>query len=151
MAGARFVLLLICLLPSLLFPADWDILQSLKPGQRVEVARKQGETENGAFRSVAGDSLTLRTKQREITIPRAEVARVIKRGSGRAKWYGLAAGAAAGAITGAAAGARLANESAGDIDVKAAATGVLAVGGGLIGLAIGTTLDARHTTIYESK
>jgi hypothetical protein len=144
------------LLPALLLSADqdrrdWQALQHLKAGQRVEVSRKQGQAENGALASVTDESLTLRTKQSDVTIARADVARVIRRGSGRAKWYGLAAGAAAGAVTGAAAGTRLANESGGDFDVKGVTSGVVAVAGGLIGLAIGASLDARRTTIYESK
>lgn len=129
----------------------WQNLHLLKPGQTVEIFRRQGEPIKGRFASAGDDSVTVRAGSQAVVVSKADVVRVVRRGSGRARWYGMGAGAAAGAVIGAAAGARLANESAGDIDLKAAAAGVLAGAGALIGLLVGSALDARHSTIYETR
>jgi hypothetical protein len=112
------------------------------------VYRKVDNPISGVIVSVSADSVTVVSKIRNLSIARADVARVVTRRSGHWKWIGLGVGAGAGAGVGAAIGARLANESAGDIDIKAASTAALAVAGGLIGLGIGAALDSRHSTVY---
>jgi hypothetical protein len=130
--------------------ASWQNVQALDRGVRVEVSRKTGDTLRGTLGSVSPDSLTILVKQQETAVPRADVLRVVKKRQGHAKWIGLGIGAGAGAGVGAALGARLANESAGDIDVKALSIAAVAAAGALIGLAIGAGLDSRHSTVYIS-
>ena len=128
--------------------ASWQNVQALTAGTRVELSRKSGERVSGSLRSATADSVVLTAKQQEVSIPRAEVSRIVVKSKGRGKWIGLAIGAGAGAGTGAAIGTRLANESAGDINLKALSTAVVAAAGALIGLAVGATLDGKHSTVY---
>src|SRR5947209_11988655 len=100
--------------------ASWQDVQGLAHGSKVEVARKSGAPVSGTVGTVSADSIGVLTKQQEVAVSRAEVSRVIVGRKGHAKWYGLAIGAGAGAGVGTAVGARLANESAGEIDIKAA-------------------------------
>jgi len=127
---------------------SWQNVQALTPGARIELSRKSGEKVSGSLRSATPDSIVLTGKQQDLSIPRTEVSRIVVKSKGRGKWIGLAIGAGAGAGTGAAIGTRLANESAGDINLKALSTAVVAAAGALIGLAVGATLDARHQTVY---
>jgi hypothetical protein len=140
----------IALLASQLCAASWQDVQALAHGAKVEVTRKTGPPVSGSVGTVSADSISVVTKQQEVSVPRADISRVIARRKGRAKWIGLTIGAGAGAGIGAAVGARLANESAGDIDIKAASVAGVAAAGALIGLAIGATLDSRHSTIYSA-
>jgi hypothetical protein len=146
MRKALVFVLLACQLCS----ASWQDVQALAQGAKVEVSRKTGGPVSGTVGTVSADSISVVTKQQEVSVPRADVSRIVASRRGHAKWIGLAIGAGAGAGTGAAVGARLANESAGDIDIKTGATAGLAVVGALIGLAIGSTLDSRHSTIYTA-
>lgn len=147
------LVLLISLLPGIASArhgaSSWESLNALKPGAQIEVLRTTGPALRGKFTSLTPDSIDVQTDRQQIAVPRADVTRVRAKGRRKAKWYGLAIGAGAGAGTGAALGERLANESAGDIDIKAASTAAVAVAGALIGFGIGAALDLRHSTIYE--
>jgi hypothetical protein len=142
--------LALVLLGCQLCAASWQDVQSLAHGAKIDVTRKSGSPVSGTVGSVSADSINVVTKQQDVAVPRSDISRIVVRGRGRAKWIGLAVGAGAGAGTGAAVGARLANESAGDIDIRAAATAAVVAAGALIGLAIGATLDVRHSTIYTA-
>jgi hypothetical protein len=148
------VILAMGLLPGEVFgrerdTASWQNVQALSQGARIEVYRKAGDPVSGALSSVSPEAIVIVAKRQDVSVGRADVTRVVARHSGHAKWIGLGVGAGAGAGIGAAIGARLANESAGDINIKAASTAVVAAGGALIGLAIGASLDLRHSTVYR--
>jgi len=128
--------------------SDWESLRALQQGAPVGIVRKGGETVNGKFTGFTADAISVQTKKQAVSVPRAEVARVRRNSKGRGKWIGLGIGAGAGAGAGAALGTRLANESAGDINLKGVSTAVVAAAGALIGLGIGAALDSRHSTIY---
>ncbi len=84
---------------------EWQNLQQLQPGDRIEVILKSKAKHAGTFVMLADDAITLRTTRGEKGFPRNDVARVSRVGSarrGRAALIGLAAGAAAGAAFGAA-------------------------------------------------
>ncbi|MES1257850.1 MAG: hypothetical protein ABUS51_05455 [Acidobacteriota bacterium] len=153
--GSVVLMLAISLLPGMAVARDegssWESLNILKPGAPIEVFRKAGDPVRGTFTTLTPESVGVRTKQQEIAVPRADVARVRTKRKRRAKWIGLAIGAGAGAGTGSALGARLANESAGDIDVRSLSIATVAVAGALIGLGIGAALDSRHATIYTAR
>ena len=131
--------------------SSWESLNALSAGARIEVVRRGADAVSGKFTVLTADSIGVQMKARQIAVPRADVLRVRLRRKGRGKWIGLAIGAGAGAGTGAGLGTRLANESAGDINIRAASTVGVAAAGALIGLAIGATLDGRNSTIYSVK
>ena len=133
------VILAIGLLPAEVLAQEgdtgsWGRVQALAQGARIEVFRKGGAGVSGTVSSVSPEAIVILTKKQQVSVARTEVTRVVTHHSGRAKWIGLAIGAGAGAGIGAAIGARLANESAGDINIKAASTAAVAAGGALIGL-----------------
>ena len=130
---------------------NWQNLQKLTAGQSVEVAKAGGVPIKGDFVSFADQSITVRRKQ-NITLARAEVARVKVRPPGGRKWIwiGSLVGGGAGAGIGAGIGEHLATESGGDYrGLKPAITGVSAGIGALTGAVIGSFVAGRHTTIYQ--
>lgn len=135
-------------------PASWKNLEQLQPGQPLRVNRVNNPSIKGALISVSADSLRLRTDHNELAIPRAEVVRVQRQsGSGhKAIWLGLAIGAGAGAGIGAGVAQGVSGTSGGDFaNLKPAITGALTAVGALVGLAIGFTVDNRHSTVYKAK
>lgn len=129
---------------------QWTEVASVPAGRHVLVTKKSGGSVRGEFVRATDDAVAVRAKQGEVSVARADVSRVELPREGHAKWWGLGIGAAAGAGIGGAAGERLANESAGDINIKAVAIAVSAAVGALIGLAIGAMLDTRHATVYRA-
>lgn len=132
--------------------STWQNLAGLRDGQRVEVLTRNSESFKGAYVRFSEESLTLRIKNNDTAIPRADVRRVRLRKGYKSLWIGLGAGAGAGALVGAAAGARLGNDSGGDFaNLKPAITGAMAGVCGLIGLAIGWAVRSHPTTVYEMR
>ncbi len=129
--------------------SSWQNLSSLRSNQPIEVLKTSRESLNGEFVRFADDSISLRVKQQDVSVPRAEVARVRTRSKGhKAIWIGTAVGAGAGLAIGAAAGTKLATESGGDFaNLK---TGIT-VGFGAIGALIGAGFGSLtgHKTIYK--
>ena len=132
----------------------WQNLRQLTAGQEIEVTKAKGSPVRGTFIAFADESISVREKQQEIAIPRADVSRVRLRPPGRGKytWIGAAVGAGAGAGVGAGIGESLANQSGGDFrNLKPAIIGLSAGLGALVGLAVGSALGSRHTTIYRAR
>jgi hypothetical protein len=132
---------------------SWQNLQRLAAGQEIEVTKTDGKPVRGAFIGFADQSISVRQKQQEIAIPRAEVSRVRLRTTGsRYPWIGAAIGAGAGAGVGAGIGEGVAKQSGGDFsNLKPAIIGVSAGLGALAGAVIGSLIEGRHTTIYVAK
>lgn len=147
------------LVPTLMAAGDgsvtsWQNLGQLAAGQKIEVAKTKNGPLRGTFVSFSDQSITLREKQQETAIPRADVSRVrlLPAKRGRYALIGAAIGAGAGAGAGAGIGESVANESGGDFrNLKPAIIGVTAGLGALIGLVIGSAAAGRHTTIYSAK
>lgn len=145
--------------PALMLAKDsnvtsWQNLKQLAAGQEIEVTKTEGRPVRGAFLGFVDQSISLREKQQEIAIPRADVARVQLRPAkrGRYLWIGAAVGAGAGAGVGLGIGEGVANESGGDFrNLKPAITGVSAGLGALVGAVIGSTIGGRHATIYMAR
>ncbi len=132
----------------------WQNLRQLSAGQEIEVTKTKGSTVRGTFVAFTDESISVREKQQETAVPRAEVSRVQLRpaGRGKCKWIGLAIGAGAGAGVGAGLGESLSNRSGGDFkNLKPAIIGLSAGIGALVGLVVGSALGGRHTTIYRAK
>ena len=135
-------------------PTSWQNLQQLATGQKIEVIKTKNGPVRGTFISFADQSITLREKQQEIAIPRADVSRVrlLPAKRGRYRWIGAAVGAGAGAGAGAGIGEGVANESGGDFrNLKPAIIGVTAGLGALVGAIVGYALGGRRTTIYSAR
>lgn len=157
--GIAGIVAIALLEPALMLAKDgnltsWQNLKQLAAGQEIEITKTQGKPVRGAFIGFADQSISLREKQQEIAIPRADVARVQLRPAkrGRYLWIGAAVGAGAGAGVGLGIGESVANESGGDFkNLKPAITAVSAGLGALVGAVIGSTLCGRHTTIYIAR
>ena len=133
---------------------SWQNLKQLAAGQEIEVAKTKGSSVRGTFIGFVDEAISVREKQQEIVIPRADVSRVRLRPakSARYMWIGAAVGAGAGAGVGVGIGESVANESGGDFkNLKPAITGVSAGLGALVGAVIGSVVGGRHTTIYIAK
>ena len=133
---------------------SWQNLRQLAAGQEIEVTKTKERPVRGTFIRFADQSISLREKQQEIEIPRADVSRVRSRSAkrGRYTWIGAAVGAGAGAGAGAGIGESVANQSGGDFrNLKPAIIGVSAGIGALIGAVIGSAMGGRHTTIYSAR
>ena len=77
--------------------SDWQSLDQLQPGDRIEIVLKSNAKHHGTFAMLADDAITLRAAKGESGFVRAEVARISRVGSarrGRAALIGLALGAA---------------------------------------------------------
>ena len=132
----------------------WQNLRQLTAGQEIEVMKTKGGPVRGTFIGFADESISVREKQQETAVPRAEVSRVRLRPATRGRYtlIGAAVGAGAGAGLGAGIGESLSNQSGGDFrNLKPAIIGVLAGLGALVGLVVGSALGSRHTTIYRAK
>lgn len=135
-------------------PTSWQNLQQLATGQKIEVIKTKNGPVRGTFISFADQSITLREKQQEIAISRADVSRVRLLPAKRRRYalIGAAVGAGAGAGAGAGIGASVANESGGDFkNLKPAIIAVTAGLGALIGAVVGSVAGGRHTTIYSAR
>lgn len=110
------------LLSSLLLPAgsakdhpenDWENLQRLKPGQKIEIIDAKLKSRKGGFVSFDAAGLTLAAESGSVTVPRQDVFRVSlheKSKRLRNAAIGAAIGAAAGLAIGAPLDYRFSNE-----------------------------------------
>jgi hypothetical protein len=128
--------------------SDWGNLHQLSPGESIVVTRKSGDSLKGVFISVKDESLTLGTKNNEVAVPKADVARVRK---GAHRGSATLIGAVVGAGGGAGLGAGLtAGNSRGFVGGRPAVIGGFAVLGVLAGALIGLGLGSRHATVYRA-
>jgi len=77
--------------------SQWDNLQKLKPGQKIEIVELGKIKRKGIFKQMSQDEITLEVKQHIVTIPRDDVRRVtLKRSRTPGILIGLGIGAAIG-------------------------------------------------------
>ena len=130
---------------------SWQNLQQLGAGQEIEVTRTNGEEVRGSFVAFADQSISLRGKQKDITIAQTDVSRVQLRPAGHRRhggWIGAGIGAGAGAGVGAGIAASVATDFS---VLRPVFIGTGAAVGALVGAAIGSLIGGRHTTIYAAK
>ena len=132
---------------------DWENLRSLRAGERVWVRYREGNAirdRKAAASAWAPESFTVRYKDRDIAIARADLRKVsVYAGKSRAK------GAGYGALTGAAAGAAIYGVLAltsDDLDVSPALIiGAAALFFGGVGSAVGLAIGAAKTqAVYQA-
>jgi hypothetical protein len=130
----------------------WENLRQLTAVQEIEVTTRDHKSVQGSFLALSDQSISLRRKQKEITIPRPDVVRVrLHSSSGRTHMLiGAAIGGGAGAGVGAGIGESVSNGSGLDFNnLKPAIIGVCAGVGALVGLLIGSVVGGRHTIVYS--
>ena len=84
-------------------PDDWARLGNLKARQKIEVSLTNLAKHKGKFLAWTEETITLRVKKRELTIPRAEVHRIWVFGGRKIRWgagIGFLVGIAASPIIG---------------------------------------------------
>ncbi|MEP7364552.1 MAG: hypothetical protein ABI972_14950 [Acidobacteriota bacterium] len=133
---------------------DWQNLQALRPGERVWIIYRDGNSTRHRTATAASwteSALTIRHKRSEVVISRADLVKVSTyAGKSRAK------GAAMGALIGAAAGATFFGVAAATDDFFNDSIALVAAGGAIlfggvgavVGLAAGST---KTQTIYQVK
>jgi hypothetical protein len=78
---------------------SWDNLRQLRAGEKIEVVDAKMKSYTGEFATYTPEAISLRGRGRDLTVARAEVASVKRRGEshrGRNILLGAAIGAAAG-------------------------------------------------------
>ena len=76
---------------------QWENLQRLKPGQKVQVVDSAAISRKGLFKEVSQDQIVIEVKDQTVTIPRIDVSRVVLQKSKTPfVLLGLAAGAGIG-------------------------------------------------------
>jgi len=127
--------------------ADWDAVERISPGQRIEVLTRNKERSRAEFLLANGDALVVRDKSGQRSIARAEIRQVRVADPSRRLRNGLIAtaiGAGAGVAIGAAICPHCPNEGHG---YKFAGVG-LAIGAGFGALRF---LPTPYRTIYNVK
>ncbi len=84
--------------------SDWNNLQRLRIGDKVELVQMNLSKHKGTVLAWTEEVISLRIKGQDVTIPREDVYRVTwlsKSHRARNAWIGMALGAAAGAVIGA--------------------------------------------------
>ena len=128
--------------------SDWNNLQRLRIGDKVELVRMNLSEQKGTVLAWTEEAISLRLKNQEVTIPREEVYRVTwlsKSKRGRNALIGLVVGAVVGAVL-----VATIRDDLGADDPTAAATAVapsLIFGG--IGAGIGAAFPS-HPTLYRA-
>ena len=133
---------------------SWENLRQLVAWQAVEVRESNGKVERGSFVSFTDRSVTIRTGQQNLVMPRPQVSqiRLRPRNLGRNTWIGAGIGAAAGLGIGAGIGAGLSHESGGDFtNLQPVVIGVAGGVGALVGAVVASTLGNRHATVYRAR
>jgi hypothetical protein len=88
--------------------SDWNNLQQLRVGDKVEVVRTDLSKHKGTFLSFSDEAISLRVKKQEVGVQREDVFRVSLRGRPKRSTSALV-GAAIGALAGVGVGALAAN------------------------------------------
>jgi hypothetical protein len=128
---------------------SWENLQQLRPGQKIEVVDMQLKSRQGTFASYSAEAISLRVKNNEVTVPRADVLRVSSReDSKRARnmLIGLAIGAGVGVAIGAAMDARV-NYETGECCMGVAFLAPIGAGAGF---GLGAAFPG-YRTVYRAK
>ncbi len=128
--------------------SQWTSLESLRPGDRVGVIQANQKRIEGRFQSVSNSQITLDTGG-SVSIAKADVVRVYRRGLSRRKkiLIGAAAGLAAGAII--AAGLAQGSNHEGFFSYGGS-TALSVAGGAGAGAGIGALTGSGYKTIYRA-
>lgn len=81
-------------------PSDWAAVEALTPRTRVVVDRHEGAPVPGAVRAVSARAIDVDTNAAAVTVPRAEVSRVLRLSGSNRRVEGAARGALIGGAVG---------------------------------------------------
>jgi len=134
--------------------SDWNNLQQLRVGQKIEVVDTNLKKHKGTFLSFSDEAISLRVKKQEVAVQREDVFRVsLRKKSKRLRnaLIGMAIGAGAGV-------------AAAEISIRASEPGffserdfwqvpyvVLVSAGIAVGAGVGATFPPGYQTIYRAK
>ena len=82
---------------------SWENLKQLRVGEKIQVVQMNIKSFQGTFAGFSEEAISLRVKQSEVAVPRADVLRVSSLDRGKRKrniLLGLAIGAGAGMLAG---------------------------------------------------
>lgn len=129
----------------------WSNLDSITPGQPLEVREVLGKSVRGNYAGHAGEAIDLNVNQRAVSIARVQISEIrLRTRTQKAMWIGFGLGAAAGVAVGAGIGSRF--EKSGDFSNATLVTAAIFAGvGAVVGLGVASTLAHRHTLVYRSK
>ena len=134
--------------------SDWNNLQQLRVGDKVEVVRTDLSKHKGTFLSFSDEAISLRVKKEEVGVQREDVFRVSLREKSkrlRNALIGMAIGAGAGAALAAAENSAQANDPGPGPDLRSIAYAVLVPVGGAVGAGVGAAFPPGYQTIYRAK
>ncbi len=130
---------------------DWGNLRQLRVGDKVEVVRYNLSKHKGKMLAWTEESISLRLKNQEVTIPREDVYRVTWLSKSKRRRNALI-GLVVGAVVGAVLGANIRGDvSPGDpgFMTAAEAAGAVSLFFGGIGAGVGAAFPS-HPTIYRA-
>ena len=138
--------------------SDWNNLQQLRVGQKIEVVDTNLKKYKGTFLSFSEEAISLRVKKQEVGVQREDVFRVsLRKKSKRLRnvLIGLAIGAGAGSALAVAENSRTCGDqplvSCFDLDFGAITYAILVPVGGAVGAGIGAAFPPGYQTIYRAK
>lgn len=145
------IVVAVCLVANGQGVKSWSNLDSVSPGQALEVRDVLGNSVRGNYAARSEESIDLSVDQKSVSIARVQISEIrLRTRTQKAMWIGLGVGAAAGVGVGAGIGARF--EQSGDFpNASLAATAIFAAVGALVGLGVGSTLAHRHAVVYRAK
>ncbi|MCH6553855.1 MAG: hypothetical protein IH793_06820 [Acidobacteria bacterium] len=130
--------------------SDWNNLQQLRVGDKVEVVRTDLSKLKGTFLSFSDEAISLRIGKDEVGVQRPKVFRVSAREHSkrlRNTFIGLGIGAAAGAVVGVAAVAGKPRQ-AGERRLSMVIGTLIGAGAGTV---VGAAFSPGYQTIYRAK
>lgn len=134
-------------LPAQTKNTDWQNLNRLRPGEKIQVVDMNKNKHSGAFSSFTDQAITLHTQSGDETIQRANVLRVRGR-SHRLRNVIIAGGVGAGAGAGIGYGANSCTKGCFGLG-KGTTAGIAAALGFIGGAAVGAFIPS-HETVYRA-
>ena len=130
--------------------SSWGNLNTLRPGQKIEVVETNLKKDTGTFATVSDDAIRINESGGEQTIPRANVMRLTLRHN-KHRLRNTLIGAAVGAGAGAGIGAACSSSQSFCIDAlgRGGSAGIGAALGFLGGAAVGAVIPS-HPTLYRA-
>jgi hypothetical protein len=149
-----WVLALPCVSSAQSNQSSWENLNTLRPGQKIEVVETNLKKDTGTFAAVSDDAIRINESGAEQSIPRGSVMRVTLRQNKhrlRNTLIGAAIGAGAGAVLGAATDHPCSSSQPFCVDVigRGGAAGIGAALGLIPGAVVGAIIP-NHPTIYRA-
>ncbi len=128
--------------------SDWNNLQQVRAGQRIEVVDTNLKKYKGTFLSFSEEAISLRVKKQEVGVQREDVFRVSLRGSPKRSTSALV-GAAIGALAGLALSAVAPETECG----RGCMMGMATVMGAGVGAGVGAAVSfvPSYRTIYRAE